>query len=391
MIPNFYEFFCPTKIVSGIKSLSNLPYEIDQLGAHRAMLVTDQGVVGAGLLKIAQAAFEGSNCVIAAIFDKTPVDSSSDVCNQIAATYRENKCDCFVALGGGSVIDTTKGANIVVSENAEDLLKYQGFDRLRASMQPLIVIPTTSGTGSEVTLVAVIANVKINVKMSFSSTKLYPNVAILDPRMLVTMPKKITAATGMDALTHAIEAYYNLQKNPMSDAYASAAIALIRDNLVKCVEDGSNASARLAMANAALMAGISFSNSLVGIIHGMAHAVGAIGHIAHGVANAILLPWGMEYNLDQRADVIAELAPMLGVKASGTAMDQAKAAIQAVRDLNQKLHDLSGLPITLQEAGLKEDKFEEVAKAAINDGAMNYSPRDATINEIIQILKKAYS
>ena len=390
MMPNYFEFFCPVKIVSGNKALSNLPYEMDQLGAHKAMIVTDQGVVGAGLLKLTQAAFEGSNCMAAAVFDQTPVDSSNLVCNQVAKLFREKGCDCFVALGGGSAIDTAKGANIVVSENTDDLLKYQGAERIKEQMKPLIVIPTTAGTGSEATAVAVIANVEANVKMSFSSNKLYPNVAILDPKMLVTMPKKISAATGMDALTHAIEAYVCLQKNPVSDSFAITAIQLIRESLVKSVENGNDEKARLAMANAALCGGIAFSNSLVGIVHSIAHACGGVAHIPHGVANAILLPFGMEYNLDKRAEIIAELAPWLGAASSGSAMDRAKAAIKAVRDLAKKLNELSGLPLTLKDAGLKEEKFSEIAKAAVNDGTMNFNPKDATLEEVLEILKKAY-
>lgn len=390
MMPNYYEFYCPVKIVSGNKALSNLPYEMDQLGAHKALIITDQGVVAAGLLKTVQSVFAGSNCAIGAVFDQTPVDSSNLVCNQVAKIFNEKGCDCLVALGGGSAIDTAKGVNIVVSEKTDDLLKYQGAERIKETMKPLIVIPTTSGTGSEATLVAVIANVEAKVKMSFTSNKLYPNVAILDPKMLVTMPKKITAATGMDALTHAVEAYVCLQKNPVSDAFAITAIKLVRENLVKAVENGGDEPARLAMANAALCGGIAFSNSLVGIVHSMAHACGGVAHIPHGVANAILLPWGMEYNLDKSAEVIAELAPWLGASVSGSKMDQAKAAIQAVRELSKKLSELSGLPLKLKDAGLKEDQFPQIAKTAINDGTMNYNPKDATIEEVIAILKKAY-
>jgi len=390
MIPNYYEFYCPVKILSGLKALPNLPFEMDQLGVHKAMVITDQGVVGAGLLKKVQAAFEGSNCAITAIYDQVPVDSSNKVCNEVAKIFREKGCECFVAVGGGSVIDTTKGANIVVSEKSDDLLKFQGHQRIKAKMTPFIVIPTTAGTGSEATSAAVIANVDKGVKMSFSSFKLIPDVAILDPAMLVTMPKKITAATGMDALTHAVEAYYCLQKNPVSDSFALEAIKLIRENLVKSVQNGSDELARLAMANAALLAGISFSNSLVGIVHSIAHALGGVCHIPHGVANAILLPWGMEYNLDKKADIIAELAPVLGAKASGSAMDQAKAAIQAVRDLNKQLHELAGLPLTLREAGVPENKFTAIAKVAVDDGTMNYNPKDATVEEVVQILIRAY-
>ncbi len=390
MLPNYYEFYCPVKIVSGNQALSNLPYEMDQLGAHKALIVTDPGVVAAGLLKPVQAAFEGSNCAIGAVFDQTPVDSSNLVCNQVAKIFNEKGCDCLVALGGGSAIDTAKGANIVVSEKTDDLLKFQGHECVKETLKPFIVIPTTSGTGSEATLVAVIANVEKNIKMSFTSNKLYPHVAILDPKMLVTMPKKITAATGMDALTHAIEAFVNLQKNPMSDAFAITTVKLVHENLVRAVENGSDEKARLAMANAALCGGIAFSNSLVGIVHAIAHACGGVAHLPHGVANAILLPWGLEYNLDTSAETIAELAPWIGAPAAGSAAEKARAVIAAVRELTKKLNELSGLPLTLKEAGLKEEQFPAIAKAAINDGTMNYNPKDATLEEVIAILKKAY-
>ena len=203
--------------------------------------------------------------------------------NTIAGIYRKTGCDSIIAVGGGSAIDTAKGVNIVITENSEDLMKFMGAEMLKKTMKPFIVVPTTSGTGSECTLVAVISNPAKNVKMAFTSYKLLPNVAVLDPRMTLTCPPKITAATGMDALTHAMEGFYCNQKNPMSDAYAGAAIELVRDNLVEAVKNGKNENARLAMANAACMAGTAFSNSMVGMVHGLGHAAGAVCHIPHGL------------------------------------------------------------------------------------------------------------
>lgn len=390
-VPGYYEFFCPVKIVSGNKALSNLPYEMDQLGAKKALIITDQGVVGAGLLKLVQAAFEGSGAEIGAVFDQTPPDSSDKIVNHVARLYKEKGCDCLVAAGGGSCIDTAKGVNIVVTEGTEDLLEFQGAERIKEKMQPFIVIPTTAGTGSEATSAAVIANVEKNIKMSFTSYKLFPDTALIDPQMTMTMPAKITAATGMDALTHAIEAYYCLQKNPVSDAFAVAAIGLIVDNLVKAVEKGSDEQVRLNMANAALLAGISFSNSLCGMIHGLAHATGGVAKVPHGVANAIYLPWGMEYNLDKAANHIAELAPLLGVKdLSGDDHKDAQAAVQAVRDMNKKLNGLCGMPITLKEAGVKEEQLPAIAKAAINDGTMAMNPDEVSLEDALAVLKKAF-
>ncbi len=390
MIPEYYEFSCPVKIISGLKALSNLAFEMDLLGVHRALIVTDQGVVSAGLIKQVESAFEGSNCEIGAIFDQTPPDSSKKIVNKVANLFQEKKCDCFVAVGGGSSMDTAKCANMIVTEGSDDLMKFQGAERLKSPMKPFIAVPTTAGTGSEVTMAAVIYDDEANVKLSFTSYRLLPDVAILDPKMTMTMPARITAATAMDALTHAIEAYYCLQKNPVSDSFSLAAIKLIMDNLLKCIEKPGDEGARLAVANGALLAGISFSNSMVGVVHSLAHGCGGVCRVPHGVANAILLPWGMENNLEKAGEIIAELAPVLGASTSGSKMDQAKAAIQAVRDLGKRLKDLCGLPTTLKDAGVTEDKLEDIAKAVINDGTVTFNPEDVTYEVALEILKKAY-
>ncbi len=227
--------------------------------------------------------------------------------------------------------------------------------------------------------------------MAFTSDRLYPNVAILDPKMTMTMPPKITAATGMDALTHAIEAYYCLQKNPISDSLAITAIKLAMGNLVQCVENGKDESARLAMANSSLIAGMAFSNSMVGVVHALAHATGGVCHVPHGVANAILLPFGMENNLAKKAAEIGELAPYLcGREIQGDDRAKAVAAIQAVRDLNKKLNQLGGLPNRLRDAGVTEDKLEAIAKVAVNDGALIYNPEEVTFEEALDILRRAF-
>jgi len=387
----FFEFFCPVKIISGHKALANLPYEMTLLGVSKALVITDPGVVNAGLLKPVQATMKGSDCKIAAIYDKTPPDSSSYVCNEVAQMFLKKKCDCFIALGGGSCIDTAKGANIVISEGTDDLMKFQGMDRLTAHQKPLIVIPTTAGTGSEATLVAVIKDVDRNTKMPFVSDELYPALAIIDPKMTMSMPPKITAATGMDALTHAVEAYYSLQKNPISDCFATSAIKLIFGNLLTAAKNGADEQARLAMANASLMAGIAFSNAMVGVVHALAHAAGGICKVPHGLANAILLPYGMEYNLKSSAAALGELAPAMGVKdLKGNAKKRAEAAIQAVFDLRQKLHDATGMPLTLSEAGVTQKDLEKIAHGAVNDGSCTYNPEELEYKDAFKILKKAY-
>jgi len=390
LVPSYYEFFCPVKILSGHQALKNLPYEMDQLGAKRALIVTDPGVVAAGLIQQVQAAFEGSVREIGAIFDQTPPDSSDKVARQVAELFKSKGCDCLVAVGGGSSIDTAKGANLMLTEGTDDLLKFQGAERTKKTMKPFIVVPTTAGTGSEVTMAAVITNTEKNIKMSITSYKILPNVAILDPKMTLTMPPKITAATGMDALTHAVEAYYCLQKNPVSDSLSITAIKLVLENLVKAVQNGQDENLRLAMANAALLAGISFSNSLVGVVHSLAHATGGVCHVPHGVANAIFLPWGVEYNIPKRAGMIAELAPLFGAASSGNAQKDAQAVVSAIRDLNAKLKSLCGLPTTLRETGVTEDKLEAIAKTAVNDGTVAMNPEDVTVPDALGLLKKAF-
>jgi alcohol dehydrogenase len=391
VIPKFYEFICPVKIVSGRKALSNLPYEITQLGARKPLVVTDRGVMAAGLMKHLESAFSDSDRQIGALFEDTPVDSSDRVINEVARLYRASRCDALIALGGGSVIDTVKGVNIVISENTDDLLKYMGVDRLTAHMQPMVAIPTTAGTGSEVTNVAVIRNEGAGAKMAFMSNKLYPHVAILDPAMTMTMPPRITAATGMDALTHAVEAIYGLQKNPVSDAFGAAAIRLIRDFLIKAVENGDDEEARLAMANAALLAGMSFSNSMVGMVHALAHACGGVAHVPHGVANSIILPLGMEYNIAKVPWSVAEVAEHLGASVEGLDMhERGRKAVAMVRDLTSRLNDLCGLPLRLRDAKVTEDQLAKIARAAINDGALTYNPEEMTYDDALSVLKKAY-
>lgn len=386
----YFEYFCPVKILSGYKALPNLPFELHLLGARRPLLVTDPGVAGAGLLAKVQAAFEGSPCEMGGVFDRVPPDSSRRIVNEVARLYGEQQCDAFVAIGGGSVLDTVKCANMMVTEGTTDLMRFQGSERLTRAIKPFIAIPTTAGTGSEVTRVAIVLDEESGHKMAFSSCHLFPHVAILDPVMTLSLPPRLTAATGMDALTHAIEALYSLQRNPISDAMAVTAIDLIRVHLMTSVENGGDAAARLGMANAALIAGIAFSNAMVGIVHALAHACGGVARVPHGVANAVLLPWGMESNLELAAEPIAKSAKPLGVEIQGTPLEQARAAVAAVRAMGQRLHTACGLPVTLREAGVQREQLPAIARVALDDGSVTFNPDDMTLESALAVLEKAY-
>jgi alcohol dehydrogenase len=290
-------------------------------------------------------------------------------------------------------MDTAKGVNIVISENDTDLRKFMGVDRVSKPQKPLIVVPTTAGTGSEVTLVAVISDTKNNIKMPFTSNLLLPKIAVLDPRMTLGLPPRMTAATGMDALTHAVEAYTCLQKNPMSDAYATAAVKMIFENIENAVKTGSDKKVRFSMAVAASLAGIAFSNSMVGAVHAVGHACGAVSHIHHGNAMAILLPYVMKFNSDKIGDLYGELLlHMAGNEtfAETPPNNRSRKAIETVLLMNHSLNKISGMPVKLSEAGVKREHLREIAAKALNDGAMLPNPKDLSEKDITAILEEAF-
>lgn len=389
---NYFEFTNPTKLCSGKDALKNLSYELEILGSSHPMVLSDGILEKIGTLKLVTDML--SNVKIGRIFTDIPKDSSTDVVNRIAKEYREFGCDAIVALGGGSVLDTAKGVRLLISQDADDLLTLVGCECIpKGKHVPFIAVPTTAGTGSEATAVAVIRNPELAIKMEYISQQLMPDTAILDPRMTATLPPGITASTGMDALCHAIEAYSCLQKNPVSDAYAVSAITLIRENLVRAVCFGSSKDARVSMANASFLAGAAFSNSMVGVIHAIGHALGGVCHVPHGDAMNILLPAGMMFNYktchDSYASLLLYLAgPEIYVKTPK--QQRARRAIQEVIQLRRKLHRMTGLPTTLKEAGVSRDAFHEVAKVALNDGAIIVNPRHVSYDAVIRILEVSY-
>ena len=386
----FYEFQNSTKIVSGKNSIANIPAELGFFNSKRPLLISDAVLNKIGTVEKISKSLKDGNIEIGYTYTEVPQDSDLEVINKLCKIYKENNCDSIVAVGGGSVIDTAKGVRMLISQNVQDINDLMGNEILKYGIHvPFIVIPTTAGTGSEVTLVAVIEDKIKNVKMEFISYFLLPDVAILDPKMTVSLPKKATASTGMDALCHAIEAYSCIQKNPMSDSYAISAISLIRDNLLKAVENGNDEESRLNMANASLMAGVAFSNSMVGLVHAIGHSLGAICHIPHGDAISILLPYVMEYNLDKCEENYAKLLFFFGTEEEYMNTPKEKRAeklIEKVRNMINDLHEKTGLPNKLE---ISDEEIEKVAKTAINDGAIIVNPKKADYEDIVEILRKA--
>lgn len=394
MLPKYFEFQSAAKILSGQFALENIPSEMRNLHAVNPLVLSDGMLEKIGALQKVLDALASQEMEVGGIYTDIPADSSLKVVNEIAKEYRKRGCDSLIAVGGGSVIDTAKGVRMLLSQDMDDILDVWGCENLTAGRRvPFIAVPTTSGTGSESTLVAVIKNEARKLKMEFISYYLQPDAAVLDVRMTETLPPRMTASTGMDALCHAIEAYSCLQKNPVSDAYAAKAIEMIRDNLETAVLHGNDRQARLAMANASMMAGAAFSNSMVGIVHAVGHALGGVCHIPHGDAMTILLPHGMAYNYYQCRELYGELLwPLAGeeVYFKTPRQERGMQAIKEVWSLRKRLHKSCGLPVRLREFHVDPADFEKVARTAVNDGAMIVNPRKADVEDVLFILRKAY-
>jgi alcohol dehydrogenase len=394
MSGRYFEFFCPVKIVAGTLALEHVPYELDVRGAKKPLIVTDRGVRAAQLIDIVQAALESGGVSAQRVFDEVPQDSSTTVVTAIARLYRSENCDSLIAVGGGSVIDTAKAVNILVSEGSDDLHAFAGTNVLKRRLKPLFVLPTTSGTGSEVTNISVVKDSVSGVKLPFMSQYLLPDVAVLDPRMTLGLPPFFTAATAMDAMTHAVEAFICIGKNPLSDAYATGAIQKIASNVVAVLDEPTNRERRLELSIAATMAGIAFSNSMVGLVHALGHSVGALTHVPHGVCMSALLPYALEYNIDARNEVIGQLLiPLSGAEAYARVpeRDRARAAIAKLRVLRDTLWDRAKLPRTLSETGrVHREQLPEIARMALDDGALIMNPVDVRYEDALRVLERAF-
>jgi len=390
----YYEFFCSVKLIVGVRALENIPFELGAVGAHRPLLVTDRGVAAAGLVDTLREILSAGGLEIAAVYDDVPPDSSLAAVRAIAQRYREAGCDSLIALGGGSPIDTAKAANILASYETDELLKFSGAGNLPRPLKPLLVIPTTAGTGSEVTYVSIVKDEERGVKVPFASPFLMPHAAVLDPRMTLGLPAQITAATAMDAMTHACESFICLAKNPMSDAYASAAVRAVGENLLKVLDQPGDAMGRLALAQGAAMAGIAFSNSMVGLVHSLGHSVGALCHVHHGTCMSILLPAVLEYNLPARREAIGELLlPLAGpeVYADTPAANRAEKTIARLRWLKDEIHARCGLPRTLSETGkVEKAQLEKIATMALDDGSIIFNPVEVSREEALAVLERAW-
>jgi len=388
----YFEFINSVKICSGENALENIPYELDFLGCHNPLILSDMGVTKAGVLNKITDILTAGGVKAENVFNEIPADSDISVIAKIASMYVNMGCDGLIACGGGSVIDTAKGVRLVLSQNnVDDILSLSGNEIIKKGKHiPFIVLPTTCGTGSECTSVAVIKNHETGVKMEFISSELLPDAAFVDVRLTETLPPRLIASSAMDALCHCIEAFSGVQKNHISDSFATCAIRLIVKNL-PLVLTKPTTEARAELALASTLAGIAFSNSMVGIVHAIGHACGGEASVPHGNAMTILLPNCMRFNLPACEAEYGELLLYLAgadVYANTAPQNRANKAIEFVENFEKKLNEICGIPLKLSDYSVTEEILPNIAKKAINDGAIIVNKRPASIDDVMGILHK---
>jgi aldehyde dehydrogenase (NAD+) len=380
-----YEYEPTTRILSGPGSLTRLAAEMSQLKKERLLVITDAGVVAAGLLSRLQDVL-GQR--IAAVFSEVPQDSGFDIIDRACALGRSCNADAVLSLGGGSVIDTGKATVVALTGNIK-AVQALGFQQLLGPQLTHVVVPTTAGTGSEVTNVAVIKNHALGVKSYIVDRYVVPDLAVLDPTLTVGLPPGLTASTAFDALTHAIEAYTSRIANPMSDAQALHAIRLVAANVEKAVNDGANLAVRSAMQSAATLAGWAIGSANVGLVHGMSHALGARHGVPHGTGNAILLPHVMRFNAVQpeAALRLKDVADALGAPHDGDPVHAAHAAADKVDALLAATRH----PRKLSDMKVPKDDLEACSEVALLDPANVYSARMVMLpGEIADLYQQAF-
>lgn len=362
--------------------------EVKKRGFKKVMLITDKDLVKFGVAAKVEEVLKGAEIPYEIFSDIKPNPTIKNVLDALAA-FQASGADCIVALGGGSSIDTAKAVG-VINNNPEfgDVRSLEGVAPTKNRAVPTFALPTTAGTAAEVTINYVITDEENKKKMVCVDPNDIPMCAVIDCELMMSMPKGLTAATGMDALTHAIESYITPGAWTMSDMFEEKAIELIHEHLYNAVQNGQDVVAREGMANAQYIAGMGFSNVGLGIVHSMAHPLGAFYDTPHGVANALLLPYVMEYNAESPAKAkYLGIAKAMGVDTTGMSEDEGvKAAIEAVKALSISIN----IPQRLSEIGVKKEDLHDLAVAAFNDVCTGGNPRPTSVEEIEAIYNIAY-
>ena len=376
-----YTFSVPTKIIIGCGSLRNLP-EVTQGSGKRILLVTGRGAMKkSGILDRVIGLLGGG----ITLFDRVEPEVSTDTVNAGAKLAREKKSETIIGLGGGSALDAAK-AIAGIANKSRPVEEYLLGEKLESPGLPFIAIPTTGGTGSEVTPNAVLIDRRRGTKTSFRSTHLFAGTALIDPELTLPAPPRLTAYAGMDALCQAIESFTSLGANDITDGLAVKAIKLIAGSLLKVYRDGSDIQARTDMAYGALLSGITLSNAGLGLIHGIAPSVGVRYELAHGLLCGLLLPAGMEFNLRVSAKKYAGVAKIFGEDIEN--LEETEAAGRAISAIKKLLTAL-GFPSGLKELGVTDEHFPDMAKESMSSGSLKVNPRKVTEADAVDILRKA--
>lgn len=378
-------YYLPTRNLFGAGSVNEVGALAHTLKAKKPLIVTDSFLASSGMAEQIQNILTASG-VESHVFGGAQPNPTDLNVEEGLKEFHANGCDSIISLGGGSSHDCAKGIGLVAT-NGGRIHDYEGIDKSQGDMLPLMAINTTAGTASEITRFCIITDTSRKVKMAIVDWRVTPNIAINDPELMVGMPPSLTAATGMDALTHAIEAYVSTAANPLTDTAALKAISMITQYLPQAVANGDFMPARDNMAYAQYLAGIAFNNASLGYVHAMAHQLGGFYNLPHGVCNAILLPHVEAFNLIGNLSRFRDIAEAMGEKVHGLSTDDAAVkAINAIVRLSQQV----GIPPNLQSLGVKPEDFEIMAKNAKLDVCQLTNPRKATLEQVIEIFQKAY-
>ena len=378
-------FYMPSVSAMGVNCLTEVPKYIKENEFKKGLIVTDSVLVQIGLVGKVTELLE-KNDIGYVIYDGTKPNPTVKNVNDGLSLLKENECDFVISLGGGSPHDCAKGIALLAT-NGGDIKDYEGVNKSKYPQLPLITINTTAGTASEMTIFSIITDEDRHIKMALVDKHMTPVMAVNDPMLMVAMPKSLTSATGMDALTHSIEAYVSTNATPITDACAEKSIELIAKYLKRAVENGNDIKARDMMAYAEFLAGMAFNNASLGYVHAMAHQLGGFYDLPHGVCNAVLLPHVQEFNAKVSAERLKKVASIMGIDVDEMTNEEgAKACIEAIKDLSKSI----GIPSGLKELGAKEEDFVVLAENALKVACGLTNPVVATHKDIVQIFKNAF-
>ncbi|KAL6768094.1 putative alcohol dehydrogenase [Auxenochlorella protothecoides] len=378
-----YSFFMPRQSLIGPGALKTAGNIVKSLNLKKAMIVTDEGLAKAGAVQPVLDML-AANGVEAIVFPGAKPNPTDENVADGLAMLKQHGCDFIVSYGGGSSHDCAKGIAIVAT-NGGRIHDYEGVDRSSKPILPLVSVNTTAGTASEMTRFCIITDSSRRVKMAIVDSAVTPTIAVDDPELMVKMPAALTAATGMDALTHAVEAYMSTISNPVTDASALHAMKLISAYLRTAVSNGKDARARDMMSYAQFLAGMAFNSASLGYVHAMAHQLGGFYNLPHGVCNAVLLPVIQDFNASAVPDRFVDVGEALGLGRLSAAEAPA-AVVAAIRELSRDV----GIPANLEALGVKPEDFDVLAENSLKDACGFTNPRPATKDEIVDLFRKAY-